>query len=137
MAGIELDGPQGMHDGSLFGTSYFSCPDKHGVFCQLSELGGGAPAPAAAAPAYAAAPASMPMAAAASPATSFSVGQKVSWNGTSGTVQFVGQVAFAAEPMVGVQLDAPNGMHDGSLFGKTYFSCPDKHGVFCKPSDLQ
>ena len=66
-----------MHDGSLFGTSYFSCPDKHGVFCQLSELGGGAPAPAAAAPAYSAAPVSTPMAAAASPATSFSVGQKV------------------------------------------------------------
>ena len=52
---------------------------REGVFCTLSELGGGgAPAPAAAAPApaFAAAPASAPMAAA-SPATSYTVGQKV------------------------------------------------------------
>ena len=51
---------------------------------------------------------------------------EVSWKGNPGTVQFVGKVSFAATPMIGVQLDAPSGMHNGSLFGETYFSCPDK-----------
>eukprot|EP00971_Amphidinium_carterae_P230303 4570525-Amphidinium_carterae.1 len=98
MAGLELDGPTGMHDGSLFGESYFSCADKHGVFCKVAELGGGAPAPVAAAPApVAAAPAPVaapPAAAAPAPVAAaggaLSVGQKVSWKGNAGTVKFLG-----------------------------------------------
>ena len=29
--GVELDGPGGKNDGSVKGTQYFSCKDKHGV----------------------------------------------------------------------------------------------------------
>eukprot|EP00971_Amphidinium_carterae_P023410 461634-Amphidinium_carterae.2 len=118
------DGPQGMHNGSLFGETFFTCADKHGVFCKVSELGGGAaaapaapapPAPAAvAAPPVAAPPVPVaapaptpvaapaptpvaapsappaPMASAGSAVSSVSMGQKVSWKGHPGTVQYIG-----------------------------------------------
>eukprot|EP00971_Amphidinium_carterae_P111263 2203816-Amphidinium_carterae.1 len=36
------------------------------------------------------------------------------------------EVGFASGEWVGVQLDTPTGMHDGSVFSITYFSCPPK-----------
>ncbi|KAL9139400.1 CAP-Gly domain [Amphidinium carterae] len=136
--GIELDAPNGMHDGSVFSKSYFTCAPKHGVFCQPADIGAGAAAPAAPA-----APAPTPMAAAvatpvAAPAAggSVSVGQKVTWKGQSGTVQYFGKVGFASGEWVGVQLDTPTGMHDGSVFSITYFSCPPKTGIFCSPAEV-
>eukprot|EP00971_Amphidinium_carterae_P333853 6468844-Amphidinium_carterae.1 len=118
MAGLELDGPTGMHDGSLFGQAYFSCADKHGVFCKASDLGGGgapvpapgaaAPAPVAAAPApVAAPPAAAPPAPVAAVGGALSVGQKVTYKGSPATVRFVGKVSFAAEEMAGLELDGP------------------------------
>eukprot|EP00403_Amphidinium_massartii_P015581 CAMPEP_0178415042 /NCGR_PEP_ID=MMETSP0689_2-20121128/23347_1 /TAXON_ID=160604 /ORGANISM="Amphidinium massartii, Strain CS-259" /LENGTH=291 /DNA_ID=CAMNT_0020036349 /DNA_START=29 /DNA_END=901 /DNA_ORIENTATION=+ len=139
--GIALDEPAGLHDGSVFGKSYFSCAPKHGVFCSPADIGAGgaapaapaAPAPVAASP-MAAAPAAVPAAAPAG--GSVSVGQKVNVRGQSGTVQFVGKVSFGTGEWVGVQLDQPNGMHDGSVFGVQYFSCPPKTGVFCTAAEL-
>jgi len=151
MVGIALDAAKGMHNGSLFGKTYFECPDKHGVFCKATELGAGGapaaaappppvaaptPAPVAAPPAPVAAPTPTAPASAPAAAGSLAVGQKVNWKGNSGTIQFVGTPDFASEEMIGVALDAAKGMHNGALFGKTYFSCPDKHGIFCKASEL-
>ncbi|KAL9139392.1 CAP-Gly domain, partial [Amphidinium carterae] len=134
--GIELDAPNGMHDGSVFNTSYFTCTPKHGVFCQPADIGAGGAAPAA--PAAAPTPMAAMAAPAAAPAAggSVSVGQKVSWKGQSGTVQYVGKVGFAAGEWVGVQLDTPTGMHDGSVFNVPYFSCPPKTGIFCTPAEV-
>mmetsp|Transcript_32834 Transcript_32834/g.60078 ORF Transcript_32834/g.60078 Transcript_32834/m.60078 type:complete len:340 (-) Transcript_32834:137-1156(-) len=132
--GIQLDQPNGMHDGSVFGVSYFTCPPKTGVFCSPAEIGGAAP-PAPAAPVAAAPPAAVPAAAPAG--GSFSVGQRVNWNGNAGTVQYVGTVGFSAGEWIGVALDEPKGMHDGSLFGKTYFSCGPKQGIFSQAAGLQ
>ncbi|KAL9139393.1 CAP-Gly domain [Amphidinium carterae] len=135
--GVQLDTPTGMHDGSVFNVPYFSCPPKTGIFCTPAEVGaGGAAAPAAPAAASAAAPMAAP-AAAAPAGGSFSVGSRVMWNGNGGTVQYVGEVGFATGEWVGVALDQPAGMHDGSLFGKEYFSCTAKHGVFSQAAALQ
>jgi len=146
MVGIDLDEAKGMHNGSLFGKTYFSCQDKHGVFCKASELAGGTSAPAPAAPvamptpAPAPSPAAAPAAVASRPTAPGSgpiaVGQKVSWKGISGTVQYVGPVDFAAGQWVGVDLAEARGVHDGSVFGTTYFSCQPKHGIFCQASEL-
>jgi len=130
--GIQLEQPSGMHDGTVFDVTYFTCPPKTGVFCSPAELGGGGAAPAAAVPAAAAAPA-----AAAPAGASFSVGQRVIWSGNTGTVQYAGAVDFATGEWIGVALDEPRGMHDGSLFGKTYFSCGPKQGVFSQASGIQ
>eukprot|EP01084_Bolivina_argentea_P312907 541779_1 len=45
-----------------------------------------------------------------------------------GTIQFLGCVHFAQGLFVGVELDEPNGKHDGKVKGKRYFKCRDKHG---------
>jgi len=130
--GIELDEPQGMHDGTLFGKTYFESKPKHGVFCKASQLLGGAVPAAAAAPVAAAAPPSPSGA-----ALGLSIGQKVVAHGKPGTIRYMGSVSFATgEDWVGVELDAPTGMHDGTLFGKTYFESKPKHGIFIKASQL-
>eukprot|EP01084_Bolivina_argentea_P312905 541777_1 len=49
-----------------------------------------------------------------------------------GTIQFLGCVHFAQGLFVGVELDEPNGKHDGSYYNKRYFTAKDKHGVLVK-----
>mmetsp|Transcript_39185 Transcript_39185/g.87710 ORF Transcript_39185/g.87710 Transcript_39185/m.87710 type:complete len:421 (+) Transcript_39185:77-1339(+) len=147
--GIALEADKGVHNGELFGKRYFSCAPKRGIFCKPYEVEGAAPA-AAAAPVVSAPQAAVPVAAApqaavpaAVPASTPSaggvaVGQKVTWNahGAAGTVAYVGSVDFADGSWVGLQLDEAKGMHDGELFGKRYFSCQSKHGVFCQAAEL-
>lgn len=49
-----------------------------------------------------------------------------------GTVCYVGQVQNRGL-RVGVWLDDPTGMNDGTAFGHRYFECPDGHGLFATP----
>ena len=48
----------------------------------------------------------------------------------------MGKVSFAPGEWVGIELDEPKGMHDGTVFNDSYFTCPPKHGVFCTPAGL-
>jgi len=70
-------------------------------------------------------------------AASVGVGDKVTWNGKSGTVRFAGAVKFAAGEWLGLELDEASGMHDGTVFGVAYFECGPKRGVFCQAAQLQ
>ena len=38
---------------------------------------------------------------------------------------------------MGVELDVPEGVHDGTVLGDAYFECKPKSGVFCQPTQLQ
>ena len=50
-----------------------------------------------------------------------------------GTVRWIG--AIREEDRVGVELDEPNGLNDGSTpSGRIIFRCKPKHGLFVKPS---
>jgi len=50
-----------------------------------------------------------------------------------GVVRFHGRVSFSTGLFVGVELDQPTGMNDGSVRGQTYFTCEPGHGIFVRP----
>ena len=63
------------------------------------------------------------------------VGQTVELNdGRVAVVRFAGSLHFTAGDFVGVELDEPTGLNDGSVKGKRYFECKPKHGQFVKPN---
>ena len=55
-----------------------------------------------------------------------------------GVVRFLGETEFGTGGGVwaGVELRLPVGRNNGSVRGKTYFSCPEGHGVFVRPKTL-
>lgn len=67
------------------------------------------------------------------------VGERVSvFDGKSkGKVRFVGKTRFSTGIFVGVELDEPCGMNDGSVRGQKYFSCEPNHGVFVRPTAIE
>eukprot|EP00421_Protoceratium_reticulatum_P015206 CAMPEP_0168377244 /NCGR_PEP_ID=MMETSP0228-20121227/10726_1 /TAXON_ID=133427 /ORGANISM="Protoceratium reticulatum, Strain CCCM 535 (=CCMP 1889)" /LENGTH=399 /DNA_ID=CAMNT_0008390235 /DNA_START=12 /DNA_END=1210 /DNA_ORIENTATION=+ len=131
--GVTLDEAAGMHDGTVMGVKYWSCAPRTGVFSQAATLApvGAAPAPAAQAPTMAAA------AAARIGDAKLAVGCKILWNGKSGTVCYMGKAKFGAGEWVGVELDTPVGMHDGTVMGVKYFTCRPKHGVFTTEASIK
>jgi len=135
--GVALDAPEGMHDGTVLGIQYFTCAPKCGIFAPEPALGiAGAPPPAA----PAAAPARSVLGSEEECAASdyeLCVGCKVLWNGKPGTVCYVGSTRFAAGQWVGVELEQPGGMHDGTVMGVPYFACKPKHGIFAPPATLK
>jgi hypothetical protein len=52
----------------------------------------------------------------------------------AGVVRFVGTVKETMR--IGVLLDNPTGLNDGTLGGTRYFECPNGHGVFAKPENV-
>ena len=59
-----------------------------------------------------------------------SIGAAVFVNNTQpGVVRFLGRVKFSAGEWIGVELLHPDGSHDGSVDGFSYFTCHHNHGV--------
>lgn len=54
-----------------------------------------------------------------------------------GILLYFGTVHFAPGYFCGVQLDEPEGKHDGCLDGKRYYSCMPNHGVFAPVSKVE
>ena len=53
-----------------------------------------------------------------------------------GTVAYVGLTEFAAGKWIGVALDEAKGKNNGSVQGKAYFQCDDKHGMFVRQTQI-
>ena len=54
-----------------------------------------------------------------------------------GEVKYVGRVPDLGQGFyVGVKLDEPYGMNDGCIKGVKYFECPNKYGIFLRPSKI-
>ena len=54
-----------------------------------------------------------------------------------GFVAFIGRTSFKDGVWVGVELDQPDGKNDGSVQGRRYFTCADKHGVMTQPENVR
>ena len=56
-------------------------------------------------------------------------------NVLTGTLRFVGETDFNRSTFwLGVELDLPNGKHNGTVNGVGYFDCAPGHGIFVKPT---
>jgi len=54
-----------------------------------------------------------------------------------GMVRFFGRVDFADGEWIGVEMIEPVGKNDGTVKGKKYFECKDKHGIFVKIEKIE
>ena len=72
------------------------------------------------------------------PLADFNLGDRVLvWGGQrSGTLRYKGKVDFSPGIWAGVELDQPEGDHDGMQDGTRYFSCLPLHGVIVQGSDI-
>lgn len=50
----------------------------------------------------------------------------------AGTVRYIGKIKGKEGDWVGIELDTPNGKHNGTVDGISYFECNDNHGIFVK-----
>ena len=58
-------------------------------------------------------------------------------DGHRGTISYIGRIPDLNEGFyVGVTLDEPFGLNNGSLKGVKYFVCGDKHGMFLRPDKI-
>ncbi|XP_076435378.1 uncharacterized protein LOC143275279 [Babylonia areolata] len=73
--------------------------------------------------------------------TNVYVGQKVEvfWGRGifRGTVLYKGSIATKRGDWVGIGLDKPVGENNGMLFGRRYFQCKEKHGVFVRADKIR
>ncbi|CEF65092.1 Restin homolog [Strongyloides ratti] len=69
--------------------------------------------------------------------STFKVGEKVETDKGKGKIGFYGETNFAPGIWVGIILDKDNGKNNGTIDGVKYFSCPDKYGIFMKPSQVR
>merc|ERR1712224_78182 len=54
-----------------------------------------------------------------------------------GTIKYIGKIQGIKGIWIGLRLDEPKGKNNGMAKGKRYFTCPDKHGLFCKKSMIR
>lgn len=54
-----------------------------------------------------------------------------------GRVAYIGTTTFSSGRWVGVVLDESKGKNNGTVQGRTYFSCADGHGIFVRQSQLK
>ncbi|XP_020289391.1 restin homolog isoform X2 [Pseudomyrmex gracilis] len=151
-AGVVLDEPIGKNDGSVAGSRYFQCEPKRGIFSRLTRLTRSPlndPQMSAITSPMSDISRSGLLSKSMSPSlnastTSLSstvsqkgelkIGERVivssSQGSKTGVLRYLGITEFAAGEWCGVELDEPIGKNDGSVNGKRYFECPNKHGLF-------
>mmetsp|Transcript_25759 Transcript_25759/g.77622 ORF Transcript_25759/g.77622 Transcript_25759/m.77622 type:complete len:510 (-) Transcript_25759:15-1544(-) len=74
-------------------------------------------------------PATTPVAAAAAGGIP-DIGDRVQANGKIGVVRFKGPVDFEKGEWLGIKLERPEGMHNGTVKGREYFRTKPQHGLF-------
>ena len=63
------------------------------------------------------------------------VGDEISLRGLKGVIRYVGEYHVKPGTWVGIELETPRGKNNGTIAGKQYFECEDKHGLFLSLED--
>ena len=137
--GIELYQPNGIHNGTFRGKTYFVAPDKHGLFTTSNlihkleqnqqinnELKAGDKNIST-------------LQEQVTPTTAIQLGYRVLINNKGeGIVKFIGQTHFSHGLLIyGIELEDPLGLNNGTKDGKKYFECQNNHGIFCKRKHIK
>ncbi|CAC5389287.1 DCTN1 [Mytilus coruscus] len=56
--------------------------------------------------------------------------------GVVGKVAYIGSTLFSSGKWIGVICDGAKGKNNGTVQGKTYFTCEDNHGIFVRQSQI-
>ncbi|VDI73034.1 dynactin 1 [Mytilus galloprovincialis] len=56
--------------------------------------------------------------------------------GVTGKVAYIGSTLFSSGKWIGVICDGAKGKNNGTVQGKTYFTCEDNHGIFVRQSQI-
>ncbi|CAF0741452.1 unnamed protein product [Rotaria sordida] len=156
--GIELDESTGKHDGCIGGIRYFTCPPNRGIFVQPSSLQKLTPVPQSPERERRFRPINFPTVDTSSITSRVDTGLKrdnsadgrpteqyhtndrvfLSKN-RCGTIKYVGPTSLGSGIWYGIELDLPDGLHDGflSVDGQRYFQCKPQHGVFVRNQNLK
>ncbi|CAM4812542.1 unnamed protein product [Rotaria magnacalcarata] len=143
--GVELDEPTGKHDGCIGGIRYFTCPPNRGIFIQPSSLQRLTPVPYSPERERRFRPINFPILDTSSVTSRVDTGLKRenSADGRTlehfriddrvflsknriGTIKYIGPTSLGSGTWYGVELDLPDGLHDGflSVDGQRYFRYP-------------
>mmetsp|Transcript_139387 Transcript_139387/g.347532 ORF Transcript_139387/g.347532 Transcript_139387/m.347532 type:complete len:1075 (-) Transcript_139387:636-3860(-) len=129
--GVEMKEAKGMHDGKVMGVQYFKCPAMTGVFLLPGQVQADHdPRVKARSRGH------IETAALQTSDGRLWLGDEVTWKGKKGAVRYIGRVEFAEGEWVGVELVEAIGVHDGSVNGIQYFSCPPEMGIFLLPGQV-
>ena len=140
--GIELEVPKGKNNGTVNGEIYFTCEDNYGLFCKKAQVrldkSYKGTQPTEEVKVSTPAPTPTPT----SPVTTTTeynpiVGDIAKFKEHQGTIAFVGTTEFSTGIWCGLVLKTPDGKNDGTVKGKSYFTCQEKHGLFVKPEHLE
>ncbi|CAF0920095.1 unnamed protein product [Rotaria sp. Silwood1] len=156
--GIELDEPTGKHDGCIGGIRYFTCPPNRGIFVQPSSLQKLTPVPQSPERERRFRPINFPTVNTSSITSRVDTGLKRDNSADSrsveqyhvndrvllsknrcGTIKYIGPTSLGSGVWYGIELDLPDGLHDGflSVDGQRYFQCKPQHGVFVRSQNLK
>ncbi|XP_053208559.1 CAP-Gly domain-containing linker protein 3-like isoform X2 [Panonychus citri] len=152
-AGVELEEPEGKHDGNFQGVTYFRCPPNHGIFAPISKIckydnlwrnvkGTSQTIRIVNHPGVDVSHVTPKVETGLNSlkyrtANVAEVGDRVILTDKRiGVVRFVGETSFASGIWYGIELSKAIGKNDGSVEGVKYFDCKPLHGLFVPPGRI-
>ena len=151
-AGVELEEPEGKHNGTVEGVKYFKCPDKHGIFAPVNRVTkfgsryrvfrGTSTAPRIVNfpkvnVSHVTPKVETGLTSLRNKLQEAVIGDRVMLvDRRKGMIRYSGETQFAPGHWFGIELEKPLGKNDGSVNGIRYFHCPPNFGLFAPPSRI-
>ena len=151
-AGIELEEPEGKHDGTVQDVTYFRCPENHGIFAPVNRVTKfGSRYRIFKGSTGVSRPVNFPkidvshvtpkvetgLTSLKNRLAEAAIGDRVMLvDRRKGMIRYSGETQFAPGHWFGIELEKPLGKNDGSVNGIRYFHCPLNFGLFAHPARI-